>query len=136
LIRKGETLQKTHAASVQQHADEPRHAVQFPENELDFTPAQDHRQSHRHMCFWHAPKPNKRAVDHVPIQKLKRRECLRLRRGGQLAIHREMREEREDFPLAHVPRMPQALVPHEPVRPLNVRLLGAPAEMSKTQFRT
>jgi hypothetical protein len=47
-----------------------------------------------------------------------------------------MREERQDFALPHVPWMPQALVPHEPVRPLDVRLLGAPAEMPKTQFRT
>ena len=114
----------------------PGHAVQRIENATHLRLAEHHGQANRRVRSEHVAQTNQWPVHDVPMQELERRERLGLRRGRQLPIHSEIREERQHLALPHVARMPQALVPHNAVRPLNVRLLGAPAEMPKAQFRS
>lgn len=64
------------------------------------------------------PRPRQpRTIDDMAMQELECRERLCLRGGGQFALDRQVCKKRQDLALAHVTRVTESVVAHEPIGP-------------------
>src|ERR1700730_3083831 len=133
LDAKPTTFQYPEADTVQQGGHEARDTVKPLEQGADLIPAEDDRKPLRAPRAHDAIEPRELHLQHVLVEEQEGAQRLILRRGGDLPIDRQGREELRHLGCAHLRGMPFVVEEDEAPDPGDVRLLGAAAHMAGAQ---
>src|SRR6266536_4560161 len=136
LYTKPTTFQYPEAGTVQQGGHEARDTVKPLEQRADLIPAEDDRKPLRAPRAHDAIEPREIHLQHVLVEEQEGAQRLILRRGGDLPIDRQGREELRNLDCAHLSGMPFVVEEDEAPDPGDVRLLGAAAHMPSPQGLT
>jgi hypothetical protein len=133
LDAQAEALRQAQAGAVQQRGDQPEVAVQLVEDPPDLLPGEYDGQPSLLARPDEAVEGADLAAQDVAMQEEERRERLRLGRGADVVLRREVGEEGVDLRLAHRGGMTQAVEADEAPHPEAVGLLGAAAVVARAQ---
>jgi hypothetical protein len=122
-----QTLHHPQTRAVKETRDQPARSRDPRQQPLHLGPREHHRNARRARGPLHPVEPGQLAPQHLAIQEQDRRQRLVLRRRRDMTVHREMIEERRHLRFAHRFRVALAVKVDEPLDPVHIRFLRAPA---------
>ncbi len=129
----GESLADAQAGSVEEHADQPGHALETRQHAPRLDSRHDDRDARRLPRANDTVNAIQRLLQNVRIQEQDRGERLVLRRGGDVLPCCQVRQERVDVLLAEPAWMHLTIEPEKPADPVEVCLLGSRAVMTSAK---
>ena len=131
-----QALGEPQAGAVEERRDQPALAVvavELVEDGADLLPAQDDRQAGLLAGADQLVELAHLAVQHVAVEEEERAERLGLRRGADVLVDGQVRDEGVDLGLRHVGRVAEPVEADVPPHPQAVGLLGAAAVVARPQ---
>ncbi len=133
LHAQAQALGQPQPRAVQHRCHEPHLAVEFVQHRRDLLRRHDHGHMSRFSSADHVAQITQRTVEYISVKKEQSGQCLVLRRGADLLLHGQMREERVDLRLAHLVGVANVVETDVALHPLAVRLLRSRAVMARLQ---
>jgi len=128
-----EAFDESQPSFVQEHRHDPMRAAERTAHRRRRLRTREHdRQPLRSLRTHDVLQPPRLTAQDVLVQEQHRRQCLVLSRSAHMTLDGERAEKLPDLGLAHLRRVPIAVVQNEASDPAHTRLLGPVAVMQRT----
>ena len=127
-----QTLLQTQSGAVEQRGDKPWHTLQLPQDSPHFVGTQNDRDVYGSLRTRRGSDDTKVLSQHLVVQEQDGAERLILCRRCDVPLHSKGRKERSYVWRAQLPRVPLAIEDDVSPDPVNVRLLGTPTVVTRT----